>query len=92
MAVHCGPSGLAGKWKYDAHENMLRITIRQTQDFLFQFPLQLAVKTGNNTVFKTVEIRNRNTGITIPLKDKPVALFLDPNINLLFEGNIEEEK
>ena len=66
--------------------------LEQTQDFVFQFPLQLAIKAGNNTTFKTFEIRNRSTNITILLNFKPVSILMDPDINLLFEGYIEEEK
>ena len=83
---------LQGKWKYEPTKKILTLTVRQTQDFLFQFPLQLAIKTGNNTTFKTIEIRNRSTNITVPLKFKPVSILMDPYINLLFEGYVEEEK
>lgn len=83
---------LQGKWKYEPTKKILTLTVRQTQDFLFQFPLQLAIKAGNNTTFKTIEIRNRSTNITVPLKFKPVSILMDPYINLLFEGYVEEEK
>ena len=83
---------LQGKWKYESNTKTLTLTMRQTQDFLFQFPLQLAIKSVSNTTFKTIEIRNRSTNITVPLNFKPVSILMDPDINLLFEGNIEEEK
>jgi aminopeptidase N len=83
---------LQGKWKYASGKKVLTITINQTQDFLFQFPLQLAIQGGSHTIFKTFEIRNRSTNITVPLNFRPVSILMDPGINLLFEGNLEEEK
>ena len=79
-------------WKYDPGTKLLAVTINQAQEFLFQFPLQLAIQDGNHTIFKTIEIRNKSSAITIPLNFKPVEILLDPGINLLFEGNIEEGK
>lgn len=83
---------LQGKWKYESGKKVLTITINQTQDFLFQFTLQLAIQGGNHTIFKTIEIRNRSSNIIVPLNNKPVSILMDPGINLLFEGNIEEKK
>ena len=83
---------LQGKWKYEPGKKVLTITINQTQDFLFQFPLQLAIQGGNHTIFKTIEIRNRSTNITVPLNFKPVSILMDPGINLLFEGKCRRRK
>ena len=87
-----GHPALQGKWKYSPDKKALTIIIDQTQDFLFRFPLQLAIRGNNRTVMKTIQIWNRKTELTIPVNFRPVSLFPDPDINLLFEGNIEEQK
>ena len=83
---------LQGKWKYDVKKKILDITINQTQNFIFQFPLQLAIKGESHTTFKTIEISKRTTNISVPLNFKPLSILLDPNVNLLFGGNLEEER
>lgn len=87
-----GQPMLQGKWKYDSNKKILNISIKQTQDFLFQFPLQLAIKGSNQIIFKTINFTNRIINISMPLDFKPQAIIPDPDVNLLFEGNIEEEK
>jgi aminopeptidase N len=87
-----GQPVLQGKWKYDLNKKILGITIRQTQDFMFQFPLQIAIQGGSQIIFKTIDFNNRIINISVPLGFKPQSILLDPNINLLFEGRIEEEK
>jgi aminopeptidase N len=83
---------LQGNWKYDSNNKMLKITMRQTQSFLFQFPLQIAIKGGNQTTFKNIDFNNRIINISVPVNFKPQSILLDPNVNLLFEGSIEPEK
>ena len=83
---------LQGKWKYQPGKKLLVVMIHQTQAFVFQFPLQLAIHGEKHTAFKTVNIRNRSTNITVPITFRPVSILIDPEINLLFDGNIEEEK
>jgi len=80
------------KWKYNPNKKVLTQTINQTQDFLFQFPLQLAIQGGDHTIFKPIDISNRITNITLLLNFKPKSILLDPDVNLLFEGYIAEEK
>jgi aminopeptidase N len=87
-----GHPDLHVKWKYEAGKKRIILVIDQEQDFIFQFPLQLAIEGNSKTIFKTIEIRNKNTNVSIPLNFKPLSILPDPAVNLLFEGGIQEEK
>ena len=85
-----GQPELQGKWKYNANQKTLEITLRQTQDFIFQFPLEIAITNGNKAISKTIEFNNRDQKIIMPVNFIPQSIQLDPVINLLFEGSIEQ--
>jgi len=87
-----GQPVLQGKWNYDVKKKAFNMEIRQTQNFVFQFPLEIAIKDGNKNVFKKIDFNNRTINISMPLNFKPEAILLDPNINLLFEGGIQQGK
>jgi len=87
-----GQPELQGKWKYNAHTRALDITIRQTQDYVFKFPLEIAIRNGKQTILKTIDCNERNVKKIIPVNFIPQSVQLDPAINLLFEGSIEQEK
>jgi len=72
-------------WNYDQTKRSLSLKIEQTQENLFEFPLEIAFKEGNKTIIKTIGIKNKITRKNIPLTMKPTELILDPNVNLLFE-------
>jgi len=87
-----GQPELQGYWKYNATAKSVEITITQKQDFVFQFPLEIAVSNGKQTVFKTIDFNVRNVKRTIPLDFTPHSILLDPSVNLLFEGSINQVK
>lgn len=74
-------------WKYNAAKKAIDITVIQQQEPLFQFPLTIQID-GNLT--KNIDIKTRETRISIPATKKPSSLKLDPEVNLLFEGKIIE--
>ncbi len=83
---------LQGKWHYDYDKKILAVNINQIQDFLFQFPLQIAVEENGTLNVKTFQISKRTTSINISFNKKPQSIQLDPGVNLLFEGNVKEEE
>jgi aminopeptidase N len=87
-----GQPVLQGKWKYDVSKKVIEITMKQTQDFIFQFPLEIGIRDSNQTTFKKIDFINRIINISMPLDFKPQSIMLDPDVNLLFEGSIEQEK
>lgn len=78
-------------WKYDQSKKLLLLKIDQTQTGLFEFPLQIAFKSGNQMIEKTIEIKDKVTQKNIPLATKPAEIILDPNVNLLFMGTLKED-
>lgn len=80
------------EWKYASSKKLLTLKINQTQDFLFQFPLQLAIQGAHDSIIRTIDIRSKITNISIPVKFEPTSTLMDPGVNLLFEGIIEEKK
>jgi aminopeptidase N len=87
-----GQPMLQGYWKYDPGKKIVAVTINQTQDSLFQFPLELAIQGSGDTTLKTINILNRKISIVIPVIFKPTSVILDPHVNLLFGGNLVEGK
>jgi aminopeptidase N len=83
---------LKGKWKYDSDKKILTIAMSQVQDFLFQFPLQIAIKGDNQTIFKTIDFNTKAINISLPISFSPGSIILDPDVNLLFEGDLQHEK
>lgn len=78
------------EWNYDQTKKLVSLKIEQTQKNLFEFPLEIAFKKGDKTVSKTIDIKNKITEKDIPLAMKPAEIILDPNVNLLFEGNVKQ--
>jgi aminopeptidase N len=66
-------------WKYDPDAKELVIDFTQTQDHLFEFPLEYAT---DGTPHR-IDIRDKNTRVRLPLPQKPAELVPDPNVNVL---------
>ncbi|MDQ6902928.1 MAG: M1 family metallopeptidase [Bacteroidota bacterium] len=87
-----GQPVIAGSWKYDAGKKVIVFSIKQIQDLLFDFPLEISIRSDKQSVLKTINIHNKISDVTAPVNFKPLEIILDPNVNLLFDGNIEKEK
>lgn len=74
------------QWKYEPAQKSVTVTIQQQQAQLFQFPLELLVQTqqGKNSTH-VVNIKEKQTRISIPVGGTPLKLIPDPQANLLFE-------
>jgi aminopeptidase N len=66
-------------WKYDPDKKMLLIDFTQTQDQLFEFPLEYST----DGTLQHVDINDKTTHVELPLPEKPVHFTPDPNVNLL---------
>jgi hypothetical protein len=51
--------------------------------------LQIAFINGNNKVMKTIDIKNKITQIETPIPMVPTELIIDPDVDLLFQGNLQ---
>jgi aminopeptidase N len=66
-------------WKYDPDKKAAIIDFTQTQDQLFDFPLEYSAD-GN---LYHVDIHDKNTHVELPLPERLTKLTPDPNCNLL---------
>lgn len=76
-------------WKYNAVKKVVDLTVIQQQETLFQFPLEIQL---NGSFTKKIDITNRETKVAISFTKKPATVTIDPQVNLLFEGRINEKK
>ena len=74
-----GHPELAITWKYDPLKKFITVNIKQTQEVLFDFPLDVVI---DHQLHK-INIRNKNTIIRFALKGKPSDISFDPSVNLL---------
>jgi len=66
-------------WKYDSDKKSLIIDFTQTQEQLFDFPLEYAT----DGALHSVDIHDKTTHVELPLPVKPAHLVPDPNVDLL---------
>jgi len=75
---------LKTNWIY--HNNKLRIIIEQTQETVFQFPLDVEIIYNNGTSeVKTIQVTDKNSPFVIDVNGEVKELKFDPNTWLLFE-------
>ena len=88
-----GQPQLVIKWHYNVKKYELSFTITQKQKELFQFPLviQMNFRSGNNQREK-IMIDKKDTTFTFSVKEKPMDIIIDPEISLLYHGNLKEIK
>ena len=79
-----GQPELTGEWKYGNGEIIINIT--QTQENLFNFPLELGLVYKGKVEYRKVNITSKNESFRFSVP-KPVEILLDPNTQLLFEGD-----
>jgi aminopeptidase N len=78
------------KWSYDAAGKKLIIKLSQLQKTAFRFPLELLIETSSSRTIEKIRVDRATQVFNIPVKGKPESIKLDPDINLLFEGNIRK--
>lgn len=80
------------QWKYAANKSLLTLNITQRQKTLFEFPFEIKIKParGNQIISKSIMIKDQLTTVAIPITGKPLQIVIDPDVNLLYEGNIKE--
>jgi aminopeptidase N len=85
-----GQPKLNVEWSYNATKKSVTIKIEQLQSNLFKFPLEVGITDNNATNIEMIEMKNKIFTKEISVKQKPVKIILDPNVNLLFEGEVKE--
>jgi aminopeptidase N len=72
------------QWKYNAARKGVAVAITQTQPTLFNFPLQVMVKTAKGSTVHTVNVSKKVATVLLPSRNIPTAVIYDPNTNLLW--------
>lgn len=85
-----GHPQLAVSWRYHKSTGRINITIRQTQQDLFDFPLKVEVQGSDKKMRQTIRVKDRVTQKEIPLDFVPAELLADPDVDLLFEGSVQK--
>ncbi len=74
-------------WQWNENKKELQLSVQQTQEQLFAFPLEIAVYNNQKklTDILTLFVRDKNTTFSRKLKERPSSVELDPHTNLLFD-------
>jgi aminopeptidase N len=80
-----GHPQLKVSWKYNADGKVVELNIDQQQNVLYELPLQVSI---DSKLF-TINIKDKNTVVQLPVTGKPTGIKIDPEVNLLagFEIN-----
>jgi aminopeptidase N len=73
-------------WKQKTNKE-LNLKINQVQkNYLFAFPIEIEIQfSSGSKIFKTIEIKDRETEINFQVEEKVETIRLDPDVKLLFE-------
>jgi aminopeptidase N len=82
---------LTGSWVYQEAAQAVELTLTQTTQTPFQFPLEIGIYYENEEVPVIEKIFTDKISGKFNLKTtrKPAKIALDPNVNLLFEGKLK---
>ena len=65
-------------WTYDDNKKNFTVNIKQNQDNLFEFPLEISI----DGKLQKIAIKEKLTTINVP-QTKPPSIVIDPNVDLL---------
>ncbi len=84
---------LSVKWNYNDVAKKVNITVKQLQDQLYTFPLELAVKDDlRRLALRKFDISQRSQSYSIALSGKGrLMLEVDPDVKLLFAQEAEKK-
>jgi len=74
------------QWQYEATKRAVTVVITQKQSPVFQFPLEIAVRSNGGMQKRTLQIKEKQTTLSIPVSSRPLELIADPDVKLLFAG------
>lgn len=89
-----GQPDLKATWRYDAKARAITLEVDQRQRDMFQVPLEVGIYIENQEIptIETIKITGAHNKFSFPVTQKPSKLRLDPHVNLLFEGSLQELK
>ncbi len=85
---------LKAAWRYDNKAKAVVLQVDQEQKALFNITLEVEVYDENLgvPVVEALKVNQGHNKFSIPMAQKPAKLRLDPHVNLLFEGSLQELK
>ena len=67
-------------WRWDDDTGEVEVTIQQTQNTgLFDVPLEVAIRSGNQNVLRTLRVAAQTEVFRFPLQSRPTAIDIDPD-------------
>jgi aminopeptidase N len=87
-----GQPKLTIEWKYNEVKKSVLIKIVQLQNTLFEFPLEISIDDGDKKNKEIISVKEKITTKEIAVKKKPLKIISDPNVNLLLEAEVTEDK
>src|SRR5699024_8006446 len=85
-----GQPEIEGTWHYDKSSGKLRLHILQKQDEAFEFPLRLKIERNGKSLLKQIVINAKTTDKKLSVPFEPTKITLDPEVELLYEGNLRK--
>jgi aminopeptidase N len=79
-----GQPDLRTEWSWDSNTGVVEVTVSQTQENLFRFPLDLEIVTGAGQQLFTIECIDKVTNLRVSSTEKPSSVVTDPGVLLLF--------
>lgn len=83
-----GQPTIEAGWSFDRAKQSVKISVKQLQSDVFQFPLEIAVVTGTTITRKKINVTERETEFRFSSAVSPEVIRLDPDVKLLFDGKI----
>lgn len=85
---------LKATWRYDNKGKAIVLEVDQEQKALFNIMLEVEVYDENKatSAVESLKVSQQHNKFSIPMAQKPSKLRLDPHVNLLFEGSLQELK
>ena len=65
------------------------LQIEQTQQQLFQFPLEIVLQNQQQQLKQIISITKRFTGFEVPVSFTPAQLIADPEVNLIAQMHVQ---
>ncbi len=90
-----GTLKIHGRWRYNKGARELQVELDQTQKgHLFRMPVPLGIyaQTGQQSPeIQILQIRQRHNSFTIPMKNGPSSVILDPNTSVLMRARLVKQ-
>ncbi|HEU5167634.1 MAG TPA: M1 family metallopeptidase [Chitinophagaceae bacterium] len=78
-------------WQYDAIGKFVNVDVKQQQKNAFNFPLSLKINSSGTGKKEKIFVKEAAASFKIKVDQKPTAIILDPDTELLMKSSIKEK-